>query len=170
MKILVVSDSHDNWHNLEKAISIGNELGCEVMLHAGDFVVSAGIDLLDTFNGAIHIVWGNNEVEKDVWRMKINKRENTTHHEDTMQTEIDGLKFYMNHYPEIVRDMAENHKYDVCIYGHDHFYNDEVLDSGARLLNPGEVVGWKTGTATCMIFDTTNKKAEKVIIAENQDI
>ncbi len=168
MKVLITSDSHDNWKNLEAAISIGNEQGCEVKLHAGDFVTPAGISLLDKFNGEIHIVWGNNEGEKEGWRIKVSKRDKITHYGDTMEGEVGSLKFYMNHYPIQAHNAAESGKYDVCVYGHDHEYYDETLPNGTRLLNPGEIVGWKTGVATCMIFDTETGVAEKIVVAENQ--
>lgn len=168
MKILIVSDSHDNWQNLDRAVAIGNELGCEVMLHAGDFVTPVGMRLLDQFKGQMHLVWGNNEGEKEGWRVGISKREHIMHHEDTMEIEFDGLKFYMNHYPDLVHATAGAGAYDVCIYGHDHIYYDETLSNNTRLLNPGEIAGNKTGTATCMIFDTETKKAEKVVVAKDQ--
>jgi len=164
MKILIVSDSHDSNEKLSGAISAGDEAGCEVMLHAGDFVSPPTLDNLRSFNGKVYLVWGNNEGEKIGFVNKVEQLENTEMAGDVMEKEFDGLKFYMNHYPGIVRNAALTGKYDVCIYGHDHLYNEEVLTNGVLLLNPGEVHGSKTGVSTCMIFDTEDKKAEKVII------
>jgi predicted phosphodiesterase len=65
MKILIISDSHDAWAKIEKAIAIGNENNCQVLLHAGDFVTPAGVKLLAKFKGEVHIVWGNNEGERE---------------------------------------------------------------------------------------------------------
>jgi len=64
MKILIVSDSHDNNEKLLAAISAGNEAGCEAMLHSGDFVSPPTLGNLKSFNGKVYLVWGNNEGEK----------------------------------------------------------------------------------------------------------
>ncbi len=172
MKILIVSDSHDNWKNLETAISIGNEQCCEVMLHAGDFVSPSGIKILNIFRGHVHLVFGNNEGELVGLVKLISESNNITLHykfgESVMNMDIDGLQFYMNHYPSNALAIANTDEYNVCVYGHDHVYHDETMKNGTRLLNPGEIVGWKTGTATCIIFDTETKIAEKIIVAKNQ--
>lgn len=164
MKILIVSDTHDNEEKLSTAISVGNNAGCEIMLHAGDFVSPPTLDNLKSFNGNVYLVWGNNEGEKVGFMSKIAKMENTEMIGDVMEKEFGGLKFYMNHYPDIVLNAGLTGKYDVCIYGDDHIYHEETMSNGTILLNPGEVHGNKTGISTCMIFDTETKKAEKIIL------
>ena len=160
MKILIVSDSHDNYDKLREAITSGNKAGCEVMLHAGDFVSPPGIDFVKDFNGEVHMVWGNNEGEKIGMMAKIAKHENITMHGNVMEIEFDGFKFYMNHYPDIVKNASLTNQYHVCI--HDHIYNEEKISEKTTVLNPGEIHGYKTGTHTCMIFDTQTKVAERI--------
>ncbi len=164
MKILIVSDSHDNYEKLKKAISFGNDSACGVMLHAGDFVSPPGIKLLGDFDGSVHIVWGNNEGDKISLVNKIAEYSNVTIHGDIMEETFDGLDFYMNHYPSIVENAALSHKYDVCIFGHTHIYSQKTIQDKVLLLNPGEVHGYKTGTHTAIIFDTKTKIAEKIIL------
>ncbi len=162
MKILIVSDSHDNYGKLQEAISVGNEAGCGVMLHAGDFVSPLGIDFLKDFGGEVHMVFGNCEGEKVRMISKIAKYENITMHGDVMEKEFAGLKFYMNHYPDIVKNASLTNKYHICIHGHSHIYNEEKISEKTTILNPGEIQGYKTGMYTCMIFDTKTKKVEKI--------
>jgi putative phosphoesterase len=164
MKILIVSDSHDNYEKLSAAISAGNETGCEVMLHSGDFVSPPTLENLKDFNGKVYLVWGNNEGEKVGFVNKIVQLENTEIKGNVMEKDIDGLKFYMNHYPDIVENAALTGKYDVCIYGHNHIYHEEVLSNGTILLNPGAIHGWKTGVCTCIVFDTKIKTVEKITL------
>jgi len=162
MKILITSDSHDRWDYLKLAIEKGKEEGCEVMLFAGDFIAPSGISVLKEFNGQIHFVLGNNDGELVGLTRMLDANENTILHykfgESTMKEEFGGLKFYMNHYPNIVQNVAKIGEFDVCIYGHNHIYYEEVLENGTILLNPGDIQGHKTGIATCMIFDTQTKK------------
>ncbi len=162
MKILIMSDSHDNYDKMREAISVGNDAGCEILLHAGDFVSPPGIEFLKDFDGSVHIVWGNNEGEKVGILTQISKHDNITMHGDAMEQNFGGLDFYMNHYPDIVRNAALTGKYDVCIHGHDHIYNEEKISNKTILLNPGEIHGYKTGTHTAMIFDTETRGVERI--------
>jgi len=164
MKILITTDSHDRWDYLSRAIEIGNDAGCNIMLFSGDFVAPTGVAILTNFNGQVHFVRGNNEGELVRLTRKLDAEANCTFHVDVMDETFDGLRFYMNHYPDIVRNAALTGNYDVCVYGHNHLYHDEVLDNGTRLLNAGEVCGNRTNTPTAMIFDTTTKTAEKIIL------
>lgn len=165
MKVLITSDSHDRWDHLTTAVEKGNEAGCEVMLFAGDFISPPGLSILGMFKGDVHFIWGNNEGEKVGLTRKIDAMENVTLHGDVFEEEMGGLKFYMNHYPEIVRNAAESGKYDVCVYGHDHTYHEETLENNTVLLNPGEVQGFASGTPTCMVFDTATKEVTKIELA-----
>lgn len=169
MKILITSDTHDRWDYLEKAIDAGNTAGCSVMLFAGDFMSPGGVDVLHDFNGSVHFVLGNNDGELVGLTQRLEEDKKTILHynfgESTMRETFGGLTFYMNHYPDIVRNAAETGKYDVCVYGHDHRYNEEKLNNGTLLLNPGEVQGYRSGIATCMIFETDTKSVEKIILS-----
>jgi len=168
MKVLVTSDSHDRWDYLENAIEKGHEEGCEVMLSAGDFMSPPGVAILKKFNGPVHIVLGNNDGELVGLARMIDESENITLHykfgESAMIEKIGGLTFFMNHYPSMVRNAAMTGNYDVCVYGHDHVYNFEKLENSTILLNPGEIQGYKTGSSTCMIFDTDSKEVTKLIL------
>ncbi len=164
MKILIVSDTHDNYKRFANAVDAGNAAGCEVMLHAGDFVSPPTLEVLEDFKGKVYLVWGNNEGEKIGFMKRIEKMSNVEHCGDVMEKEIDRLKFYMNHFPDIVENAALSGKYDVCVYGHTHLYDKRTLENGTLVLNPGEVHGNKTGVPTCMIFDTATKTVERKLL------
>lgn len=170
MKILIASDSHDRWEYLEEAVDKGNAAGCEAMLFAGDFMSPTGVYILKKFNGPVHFVFGNNEGEIVGLTRSMDASENIKLHykfgESIFTDTIDGLSFYMNHYPKVVRNAALTGEYDVCVYGHDHIYHEETLENGTILLNPGEIQGFKTGKASCMIFDTETKSGERIEIGE----
>ncbi|MCD6367649.1 MAG: YfcE family phosphodiesterase, partial [Candidatus Aenigmarchaeota archaeon] len=62
MKILVISDTHDNIPNLEKVRNISNEeIKPEMVIHCGDIVSPFMIDELSGFNSDVHVVFGNND-------------------------------------------------------------------------------------------------------------
>ena len=166
MKVMVISDTHDSWENLKQAIEIANSLSCEHLIHCGDFVTPTGVPFLSEFKGKVHMVWGNNEGEKIGFLKFVDKFGNITHYGDVAEFELDGLMFFVNHYPHIAEIAANSEKYDVVCYGHDHTYADKTVKN-TRLLNPGEMVGTRYGKSTAMVFDTKTLSTEQIIIKEN---
>lgn len=167
MKILIASDSHDNWDKFAKAVALGNERGCEVLLFAGDLISPPGIEYLKAFRGQVHLVLGNNEGELVALTRLVDAADNITLHGNlnggTMEMEFDGLQFYMNHYPKNAENAALSEKYDVVIFGHTHLYHVKE-EHDTILMNPGEIQGHRTGIASVIIFDTHTKTIERIDI------
>lgn len=136
------------------------------MLFAGDFMSPGGVKILEEFDGLVHFVLGNNDGELVGLTRLLDASKNITLHykfgQSTLKETIGGLTFYMSHYPDFAKNASLSGNYQVCVYGHDHIYNEETLDNGTILLNPGELQGYKTGIATCMIFNTETMIAEKI--------
>jgi putative phosphoesterase len=153
MKFAIVSDSHDNWPLLQKAVSIANEKGCEVLLHAGDLIAPPGISVLGKFNGNVHYVFGNNEGEKVGISRAVDASLNVKLHGNTMSEDFFGYKVFMNHYPLVSELAYKTGEYDLVVYGHDHTYHVEKNDK-TILINPGEACGYKTGMATMSFFES----------------
>jgi putative phosphoesterase len=168
MKILIASDSHDNWPALSKVVTLGNSIGCEVLLFAGDLISPPGIDILATFTGQVHVVLGNNEGELVKFTRMCDGAENITLHGNlnggTMEIELGGLAFYMNHYPKHAELAAVSGRYDVVVFGHTHEYHEDHLAHGTILINPGEVQGFRTGTSSVVVFDTATRTLERLDI------
>ncbi len=163
MKIAIMADSHDYYVALENAIKQANEAGCEVLLFAGDLNSPPGVAALETFNGNVEFVWGNNEGEKVVLTRKMDASDKITLHGDIFEKEIDGVRIFMNHYPRITEIAAHTNLFDLAIYAHNHTF--EISDiNGTILLNPGEIQGHATAEQTFVIFDTETKISEKIII------
>jgi len=165
MKICIVSDSHDNWSVLKKALAVAAEMGCEHFLFAGDFISPPGLACFSTYHGAVHMVWGNNEGEKVGFLEKIRDIDNVTHYGDVMEMTFDGVRVYMNHYPGIAENAAQTGKYDLVIFGHTHMYSEQKLENGTLLLNPGELEGYRSGVSSMAVFDTNSRNVERVDIA-----
>jgi hypothetical protein len=168
MKVLIASDSHDNWPALTKTIIHGSEEGCEVCLFAGDLISPSGIAVLESFKGQVHMVLGNNEGELVKLTRLVDAAPNVTLHGNlnggTMELDIDGLRFYMNHYPKNAELAAASGLYDVVVFGHTHEYHEDHQANGSVLLNPGEVQGFRTGSASAIIFDTTTRAVTRIDI------
>lgn len=163
MKIAIVSDSHDNWPLLEKAVSIANENGCEVLLHAGDLIAPPGIAVLRKFNGNVHYVFGNNEGEKIGILRQIDASFNIKLHQNEMDEAVGGVRTFMSHYPTVAALAYKSGEYDLVVYGHDHTYRIEKNDA-TIMVNPGEACGYRTGMATMSLLDSETREVDRVVL------
>jgi uncharacterized protein len=163
MKIALMSDSHDNWINLEKAVNKANELECDYLLFAGDLISPPGINILEKFKGKIILVWGNNEGEKVGIVNKVAKLTNIELCGEYFEGEIDSIKIFMIHDPRIAEVAAESPLFDLCIHGHLHDEKRHVLKNNTLLVNPGGLNLYPGIVPTITIFDT---KTRSVIESE----
>lgn len=162
MKIAILSDIHDHTENLERAIAYSPEV--EMIICCGDlcspFMI---VEMGKKFSGPIHVVFGNND--GDLFRITTLaiKYPNIKLHGEYCELEIDGLSFAVNHFDNIGSALARGEVFDVVCCGHNH--KAEIKQVGKTLMiNPGEIYGKRTGTASFAIFDTKTRRAEKIEI------
>ena len=162
-----MSDSHDSWANLEKAIKIANEKGCEVLLFAGDLIAPSGLQILEKFSGTVNIVFGNNDGEKIRLVRSIDASANLNFFYDIYEETLVGVRIFMNHYPRFVELAAKSGEFDLCVFGHTHTYHHEQIGK-TLLVNPGAIQASEvsdTKESSFIIFDCETKKAEKVVLS-----
>jgi putative phosphoesterase len=158
MKIAVISDSHDNIWKLAEAMPF--LIRADVILHCGDLISPFMIKRLKEGLGnvPVHLVWGNNDGDKNLLKKLALESGSITIHGDMAVLDIDGKKIAINHYPEIARREAESGKYDLVCYGHDHTAHLERIGK-ILLLNPGELMGMN-GRSTLAIYETQSEKVD----------
>ena len=52
--------------------------------------------------------------------------------------DIDGKQFFLSHYNDLAKPMAQSGLYDVVCYGHNHLRHEERIGN-TLLLNPGAI-------------------------------
>ncbi len=150
MKFAIISDTHDNMANVNKAIDFLNAQHIEIILHCGDICNQSTVDeAIKRFNGKIYFVRGNGDFEL---------------HEipEKMEIELGAKKIFFNHYPEVAKTAAESKKYDLVFYGHTHRPWEEKINN-CRLVNPGELAGQRYKPCFAM-YDTEIDKLELKIL------
>jgi hypothetical protein len=154
MKIGIISDSHDNRENILKAIEILNAEKVEKVFHAGDIVNAESADLFRMLDAEIVVTFGNCDFDRD--NLKLSLSEKADFYDDFYEGIVADKKIFMSHrpYDEI---FYLKKKYDLVIHGHTHRLECKNLGDSI-LVNPGEIVGRKTGRATISIFDLKNLK------------
>ncbi|CAM5351526.1 metallophosphoesterase family protein [Leifsonia shinshuensis] len=132
MKLLLLSDTHIPLRAKALPAQVLAEVdAADVVLHAGDWVDEATLDLLEERSRRLIGVWGNNDGPGLRRRLP-----------EVARFELGGLRFAMIHETGAAtgrerrcdRDFPDT---DVLVFGHSHIPWDTVSPGGLRLLNPG---------------------------------
>jgi uncharacterized protein len=155
MKIGIISDTHDHYDNVAKAIEVFRKHAVEVVLHAGDIISAPTSQLFSELTGVRFIaVFGNCDIDRHLLRSTIEGFGGEIH-DVVFQGRLDGKTVYMAHAPQTVRQAAESGEYDLVVYGHTH--RDNIQQIGKTLIvNPGEATNSRTGMGQVLILDTAD--------------
>jgi len=163
MKIAIISDTHDNVPNLEKALAWMKDNNIEQIIHCGDLCAPGILKMTlgPGFSGQIHMVFGNVE-DRDLLPQIAAQFSQVKHYGDLGETVIDGKKIAFIHYPEKAKELAESGQYDLVFYGHNHKPWEETIGQ-TKLVNPGTLAGL-FNKATFAVYDTENDKLELKVL------
>ncbi len=130
--LVILADTHIP----KRALRLPDEVlvavdDADVVIHAGDWVDLATVDLLETRSRRLVACWGNND-GPDI-RARLPERADVT---------LGGLRFTVVHETGASsgrekRMAAAFPDTDVLVFGHSHIPWDTVAPTGMRLLNPG---------------------------------
>ena len=168
MKIAVISDIHENYHNLILFIKEIQKHGdVEQIICLGDFINGGIVKILANLNIPTLAIWGNNIGSKTEIMQTVLANDNfTINSDETFDfAEFDGRKCFLTHYPSLAQPMVKSGDFDVVFYGHDHICNVEKVND-CLIVNPGEISAHKTGKATFALYDTEMNDA-KIITLKN---
>ncbi|GAA3839565.1 metallophosphoesterase [Streptomyces phyllanthi] len=132
MRLLLMSDTH--LPKRAKALPeplLGELPHADVVVHAGDWVDTATLDLLEGRARRLVGVYGNNDGPELRARLP-----------EVAYAELDGLRLGVVHEtgPAQGRERRCAERFpdlDVLVFGHSHIPWDTTADTGLRLLNPG---------------------------------
>ncbi|MEU6533766.1 metallophosphoesterase [Streptomyces sp. NPDC046928] len=132
MRLLLMSDTHLP----KRAKALPDPLLAElpradVVFHAGDWVDTSTLDLLESRSARLVAVYGNNDGPELRARLP-----------EVARAELGGLRFGVVHETGAAqgreaRCAARFPDLDVLVFGHSHIPWDTTAATGLRLLNPG---------------------------------
>lgn len=159
MKIGIVSDTHDNIPNIEKAINWLNKEKIKTLLHCGDISTYETMEFISRkFSGKIVAVFGNMDFGKtDSWDFS-----NVKVFPEIAKVEFDKIKIAFCHMPKKAKELAENREFNFVFYGHTHKPWEEKVGD-CRLVNPGNMAGIFY-SPTFAVYDTKSDKLELKIL------
>jgi len=187
MRIAIMSDSHDNIPNMEKALKYINEQGINFIIHCGDLAAPAMLSevIIPNFKGQLHLVYGN-VGDPDLLEQMAKSYKNVKVHGDRGEVEVEGKKIGFCHFPDEAKRMAETGQFNIVFYGHTHRPWEEKIIANrisrianrkeqndklsaisdkqeVKIVNPGTLAGMFY-KATFAIYDTSNDKLELKIL------
>ena len=137
MKIAIVSDTHDNLHNLKVFFDFAKKENIEAIIHCGDAAHAETLEeMLKNFNGQIFLSFGNMDFRNEFEIFKNNRR--VKMFDDFGELEANGLKIGFCHFPELAKRKAG--KYNFIFYGHTHKPWLEKIGN-CLIANPGNLAG-----------------------------
>lgn len=167
MLVAVISDIHENFHNLILTLEDILSKDVKKILCLGDLMNAGIAKVLAAQEIPTFMIWGNNDGEKvDIM--------NAAHREGSQLTvslntydflKIDNRNIFISHYDDLAQPMAQSGQYDAIFYGHNHLQKIESINN-TLVVNPGELCAQKTGICTYALYDTTKNSAE-IITIEN---
>ncbi len=159
MLIGIISDSHDNVKNLEKALSILKDRKVEAIIHCGDLCAPFMVPELDKAGVPVHLVFGNIEDRYKTPR-KCEESEDVIHHGDVAEIELGRKRIAVTHFDIFAEGLADTFKYDAVFHGHTHAMRKEQRGK-TLLVNPGDIYG-RHGKASLALYNTDKNEIEFV--------
>ncbi|MFA6073097.1 MAG: metallophosphoesterase [Candidatus Woesearchaeota archaeon] len=161
MNIAIISDIHENFHNLTLFFDVVKEHNVEKIIFLGDFINNGIAKLLASSDIPVISIWGNNDGDKvSITKTALSEGSNLSVGFDTFDMiEVDNRKVFLTHYPMLAKPMAKSGEFDAVFYGHNHEAKIDKIGE-CLVVNPGELSAHKTGDATFAIWDTKKNSAE----------
>jgi putative phosphoesterase len=167
MQVAVISDIHENYHNLLKALEMMPALGVDRILCLGDLINAGVAQVLARSSYPVFYLLGNNDGDItaifDVARASAGNLQMS--HRSYAFLALGKRRIFATHFPELAEPMARSQMFDAVFYGHDHKKTQQWIGD-CLVVNPGEISAHKTGQATFALYDSGQNCVEFVAVRD----
>ncbi len=172
MEIGIISDTHNQLENFERAVSYLNSKRVDLVIHCGDWTNPSILEVLEKMEAPLRGVLGNCDTELEVYQHKLKhdfKKLNldVEFYTPYLELEIGGKKIVAIHgdNESLLLELINSEKYDLVCCGHTHRARINKVRH-TLVVNPGTIAGFyninppvKTAP-TLGIYDTLKGIAE----------
>lgn len=165
MKVGIISDIHENFHNLINTLEECERRKVGKIFCLGDLINPGIAMVLSKSQIPVYSLWGNNDGDKVmILRFANSPGSNLEMAINSYAfVELDGRKGFISHFDDLAHPMAKSGSFDFVFYGHNHERKVEYIGE-CIMVNPGEVSAQLMGEATIAIYDTVKHNAEIIPI------
>ena len=161
MLVGVVSDTHNNFKNIDTIIELFNNEKVELVVHTGDIASASALQKFSKLNCNLIGVYGNNDRE-ELGLQETSEKYNFQFQEPPFFVTIKKRKIVIFHEPDLIDDyLFENSEIDLILHGHTHRFRHE-LKSGIKVFNPGESAGMLKGKNAIGLIDLENLRIKRI--------
>jgi hypothetical protein len=171
MKIGIISDTHDQFERIKKAVKIFNEEKVKLVIHCGDIIAPFVLQFFKGLNCPIKFLFGNNTGDIAL-HLELSKKFGLENVEfkTFYSLEIDDKKIaaYHGDVPEIVKALVKCGNYNCIFVGHDHIARIEKHDD-ILLVNPGTLLDKhkeNMKSPSIAVYDSDKHEARIILINE----
>jgi putative phosphoesterase len=160
MKIMIISDIHDNLINLKKCLDWGALNKVEILICCGDVTDSDTIKMLATkFAGPVYLIRGNMDIYEE---LILKKYPSIVYLGRSGVMPIAGHMVGICHEPEFIGSIIADKKAQIIFYGHTH--KPWIAErEGIKIVNPG-TLGGVFSKASFAFWDTESGRLELKIL------
>jgi len=152
----IISDTHDNRKNIQKAVKILNQKEVELVIHGGDFIAPFTVLDFKHLTCPMEMVYGNNDGEKIGLDNAFEKL--GTLLPGPRMFPFNGKRFLLIHEHGSLDALKTSQSVDVIVYGHTH--EVDIQKGRPLVINPGEAGGWLKGKSTIAVLDSDTMDVE----------
>lgn len=165
MEIGILSDTHNNLRNLQKALAVFKSRGIETLIHCGDLTSVEIARALDGFR--VICVLGNGDFTSGEISdtLLAQNPENFAGLQYTGRIGGARIAATHGHLPGLVDELTHSGQYDYVFKGHSHLHQD-VKVGFTRLINPGALGGLHPENRRICVLNLDTGKAEFILIDE----
>lgn len=161
MLIGVVSDTHNNFKNIDLIINLFNREKISLIIHTGDIASAKALDKFSRLNGDLLGVFGNND-RNELNIQEIAKKHAFKFHEPPNLFTLCDRNIAVFHEPDNIDDfLIKNPETHLVLHGHTHRYREERINN-VLFFNPGESAGMLTGKNAIGIVDLISLKVKRI--------
>ena len=114
----MLSDTHDNLTRVRQAVRLFDDAGCDLVVHAGDFVAPFTVEELRNLRVPVRAVFGNCDGERAGLARAFQGLGEIA--EPPLRFEHAGLRFLVCHLDASVGRYLAEKSCDVLVFGHTH--------------------------------------------------
>jgi len=155
VKIAIISDVHENYHNFNLCIKDMKKEKIKQILFLGDFINAGIARALATCGIPSFAICGNNDGDLiEIYKQSIKTDSTLTFCPKTYsEFKCEGNRYFLTHYEDLVEIAATSGIFKGVFFGHTH-QKSIKKKKDCFIVNPGEISAHKYGVSTYAIIDT----------------